>query len=74
MTQEESGRWDNGDNYDRRDMLNALGEHLMENTTANDECCLMFFHSSGQFLGKTVYHPSLFRHRAGMKLPRRLIA
>ena len=68
MTEDESSQWDAADSCDRRQILYALGERLAEETNEDDDCCFMFHHSSGEFLGKTVYHQPVFRQIAPLKM------
>ena len=58
MTEDESAQWDSGDHCDRREILYALGERVMNKSTDEGDQCVEFFHASGERVGKSVYHHS----------------
>lgn len=72
MTTAEAAEWDSGDSCDRREILYVLGERLAGETQAPGDHRFLFYHPSGEFVGKTVYHASAPMSDVPGSIPRSL--
>ena len=60
LTPDESALWERSSDYERRELIDVLGERLAKGPDAAAACSVHFYRPDGTLIAKSTHHEPLF--------------